>query len=84
MTDLAQRKTRCVVQFSDAVREKGKLREVIFELSPYGVRVRLKGLRQAFDVSPASVYNLAVLKAVAARKAEKKERKKKCAKHFRA
>lgn len=76
MTDLASRKTRCVVQFSDTVRERGKLREVIFTLSPYGITVRLKGMRQGFDISPASVYNQAVLKFVAAQKAEKKAKRK--------
>ena len=75
MTNLSTRKTRCIVQFDDCVRERGKSREVIFTLSPYGISVRLKGMRVAFDVSPASVYNLAVMKAVAAQRAEKKARK---------
>ena|ERR1700761_4463861 len=76
VTDLSSRKTKCVVQFSDAVRERGRLREVIFHLTPYGIEVRLKGMRQAFQVSPASVYNLAVQKEVNRRKAEKKAGKK--------
>lgn len=76
MTDLSSRKTKCVVQFSDAVRERGRLREVIFHLTPYGIEVRLKGMRQAFQVSPASVYNLAVQKEVNRQKAEKKAGKK--------
>ncbi len=76
MTDLASRKTKCIVQFSDTVRERGKLREVIMELTPYGMTVRLKGMRTGFTVSPASVYNLAVMKAVAAEKAEKAAKKK--------
>jgi hypothetical protein len=75
MTDLSRRKSKCIVQFSDAVRERGKLREVVMELTPYGMRVWLKGMRVAFDVSPASVYNLAVMKAVAAQRAEKKAKK---------
>jgi hypothetical protein len=45
------------------------------EFSEYGIRVRLKGLRTAFEVSPASVYNLAVMKEVAARRAEKKAKR---------
>lgn len=75
MTDLSTRKTRCVVQFSDCVREKGKLREVIMELSPYGAKVRLKGMKTSFDLSPASIYNLAVLKEVDRKRAEKKGKK---------
>ena len=75
MTDLSTRKTRCIVQFSDAVRERGKLREVIFQLTPYGISVRLKGMRSAFEVSPASVYTLAVLKSVQKARDEKKAKK---------
>ena len=75
MTDLSTRKTKCVVQFSDCVRERGRLREVIFQLTPYGISVRLKGMKSAFDVSPASVYNLAVQKAVAKARDEKKVKK---------
>lgn len=75
MTDLSTRKTRCIVQFSDAVRERGKLREVIFSLTPYGISVRLKGMRGSYDVSPASVYNLAVQKFVAKQREEKKAKK---------
>jgi hypothetical protein len=72
MTSLSKRKTRLSVEFSDSVRERGKLREVCMDFTPYGVKVRLKGLRSCFEVSPASVYNLAVMKEVARRKAEKK------------
>ena len=75
MTDLSSRKTKCVVQFSDCVRERGRLREVIFSLTPYGISVRLKGMRTGFDVSPASVYNLAVMKSVAKAREEKKAKK---------
>lgn len=75
MTDLSTRKTRCVVQFSDAVREHGKLREVVFTLTPYGVSVRLKGMRQSFDISPAAVYNRAVMIEVERKRAEKKAKK---------
>ena len=75
MTSLARRKTRLAVEFSDCVRERGKLREVVMELTPYGMKIRLKGMRSSFDVSPASVYNLAVMKFVTAQRAEKKARK---------
>jgi hypothetical protein len=75
MTALSKRKTRLAVEFSDCVRERGRLREVIFELTPYGIKTRLKGMRSSFDVSPASVYNLAVMKKVAADRAEKKAKR---------
>jgi hypothetical protein len=76
MTALDKRKTKLAVEFSDVVRERGKLREVVMVFSPYGVTVRLKGMKISFDISPASIYNQAVLKAVAAKRAEKKARKK--------
>jgi hypothetical protein len=76
MSVLANRKTRCVLEFSDTIRERGKLREIIFELSPYGVKVRLKGLRAAYDITPASIYTAAVSRFVAAQRAEKLAAKK--------
>jgi hypothetical protein len=76
MTSLAKRKTRLSVEFSDCVRERGKLREVTMELTPYGIKVRLKGLRSCYDVSPAGVYNLAVRSHVERQRAEKKARRK--------
>jgi hypothetical protein len=75
MSILAKRKTRCILEFSDCIRERGKLRPVLFELTPYGVKVRLKGLRGSFDISPCSVYNLAVMKEVSRIRAEKKAKK---------
>jgi len=75
MSVLAKRKTRCVLEFSDTVRERGKLREIIFDLSPYGIRVRLKGLRGSYEITPASVYNSAVARAVARAVAQKRAEK---------
>ena len=77
MTALSKRKTRLAVEFSDCVRERGRSREVVAELTPYCIRVKLKGMRTTFEVSPASLYNLAVMKFVAAQRAEKKARKTK-------
>ena len=76
MSVLAKRKSKCVLEFSDTIRERGKLREIIFDLSPYGIRVRLKGLRGSYEITPASVYNSAVTRAVALKRAEKLAAKK--------
>lgn len=76
MSVLAKRKTRCVLEFSDTIRERGKLREIIFELSPYGITVRLKGLRASYEITPASVYTTAVMRQVSRLKAEKLAAKK--------
>jgi hypothetical protein len=72
MAKLASRKTRLECEFSDVVREQGKLREVIMEITPYLITVRLKGLRQRYEVSPAGVYNHAVIAAVEKQRAAKK------------
>lgn len=76
MNHLAQRKTKLSVVFSDAVREQGKLREVVMDFHPYGIRVRLKGLRSSYEISPASIYNRAVLAHVEKLRAEKKARRR--------
>ena len=68
---LAKRKTRAIVEFSDTIRERGKLRPIVMELSPYGMKVRLKGLRSSYEITPASVYTAAVLKFVNQKRAEK-------------
>ena len=72
MSILAKRKTRLSVEFSDCVRERGKLREITMDFTPYGVKVRLKGLRSSFDISPAAIYNRAVMLEVERLRAEKK------------
>jgi hypothetical protein len=80
VTSLANRKTRLKFTTCDAVRERGKLREIVLEPHPYTVTVRLLGLRRSFEISYAAIYNLAVLKHVeqqrAAKKAAKKEKKR--------
>ena len=80
MTSLANRKTRLRFTTCDAIRERGKLREIVLEPHPYTVTIRLLGLRRSFELSYASIYNLAVLKHVeqhrAAKKGAKKERKR--------
>lgn len=75
MTALEKRKSRLVVEASDGVRERGKFREVTMELHPYTLSIRLKGMRQSFELSYAAIYDLAVKKHVAALRAEKKARK---------
>lgn len=75
MNNLATRKTRLSVEFSDCVRERGKLRNVTMDLSPYGIRVRLKGMRAGYDISPARIYNQAVLLEVERKRKERKAKK---------
>ena len=75
MNNLATRKTRLSVEFSDCVRERGKLRNVTMDLSPYGIRVRLKGMRAGYDISLARIYNQAVLLEVERKRKERKAKK---------
>lgn len=75
MTALEKRKSRLVVEASDCIRERGKLREVTLELHPYTLSVRLKGMRQSFELSYAAIYDLAVKKHVAALRAEKRTKR---------
>lgn len=72
MSQLAKRKTRLVVEFAETVRECGKYREVLMELTPFGVKVRLKGLRASFEISPAAIYNRAALLEAERVRAEKR------------
>lgn len=73
MNNLSKRKTRLTVEFSDTVRERGRLREVTMEFNPYCVTVRLKGMRQRYEISPAGIYNMAVRVAVEKARAERRK-----------
>jgi hypothetical protein len=75
MSKLCERKSRLVAEFSETIRERGRSREIIVQLSPYNIKVKLKGTRTWYDLSPASCYNLAVMKEVARIRAEKKAKK---------
>ena len=75
MTRLASRKSRLLIETSDMVRERGKLREVILEPHPYTVVVRLKGMRQRYEVSYAGIYNLAARLAAEKARQERTLRK---------
>jgi len=76
MTSLAQRKSKLTIETSDTVRERGKLREVTIEATPYYAVVRLKGLRARFEVSWAGIYDQAVKIAVEKQRAGRKARRK--------
>lgn len=75
MTALAKRKSRLTFETSDAVRYRGKQREVVIEATEYTASVRLKGTRQRFEMSWAGIYNHAVRVAVEKARAEKKVRR---------
>ena len=76
MTALVDRKTKCVVEFSETVRECGKSREIVAELTPYSIRVKLKGTRQWYVIAPSEMWYLGAKHAAEAKKAEKLAEKK--------
>lgn len=76
MTSLAKRKSKLSVEFSDTVRERGKWREIVMDFNPYGVKVRLKGMRSSYEMSAGGVYNFVVRAAVERVRSEKKARKR--------
>lgn len=59
MGKLAERKSKLKVEFSDTIKSRGKLREIIMEFSPYLVMVRLKGMRTGYPITAASIFNRA-------------------------
>jgi hypothetical protein len=76
MTALSRRKTKLVIQTDDCIRERGKLREVQIEAHPYFATVKLKGMRQTYEISWGSVYALAVRQSVEAARREKNAKKR--------
>lgn len=78
MTKLPGRKSRLLIETSDTVRERGKLREIIVEPDPQGytVAVRLKGTRARFHISWSGIYNAAVKIEVERQRQERKAQRK--------
>jgi hypothetical protein len=74
MTHLARRKSRLVFATSDTSRYRGKLREVIIEVSPYIATCRLAGTRTRFEVSWAGIYEFAARIHADKQRAERKAR----------
>lgn len=81
MSRLEKRKTRLIVEFSETVRSRGKHREIVMELSPYGLQIRLKGLRTSLPISPGAIYDQAA--KLEANRVLAEKRAAKAAKHHR-
>lgn len=75
MRSLLNRKSKLIFQTADAVRERGRLREVVIEAHPGYAMVRLAGMRTAYPISYAGIYNAAVRIAVERERAERKAKK---------
>ncbi len=72
---LAKRKTRLIFTTCDTIRERGKLREVVIEAHTYTCRVRLAGMRTAFEISYGAIYHAAARIAADKAKAERKAKR---------
>lgn len=71
MSKLSQRKSKLVVETDNAVYDGRKQREIIVELKPGYMVLRLKGRQQTFVLSYTSALNLAIRNEVARKKLEK-------------
>jgi hypothetical protein len=76
VTSLDKRKTRPVFTTCDTVRERGRLREVVIEAQTHFALVRLAGMRTAFPISYAAIYQCAAKIQAERKRAEKKARKR--------
>jgi hypothetical protein len=76
MTALSERRSRLRIETSECKRESGRNREILLEAHPYHAVVRLKGMRSGYEISWASVYDLAVKQAVEAARREKNAKKR--------
>ena len=71
MTAIAKRKTICRTETAASFQG----RALVIELRPYTVLIRQKGLRRGFELDWESVFSLAVKKAVAAEREQRKAKK---------
>lgn len=76
MSKLSTRKSRLCVEFSDTIPERGQWREVVMELHPHYLAVRLKGLRKSYPISPGAVYERAAQLEAMRMRAERDARRK--------
>jgi len=58
-TSLSERKSKLVFATSDHIRDRGKLRAVVIEATPYAAMVRLQGTRTSFTLPYSAIYHLA-------------------------
>ena len=76
MTKLSQRKSRLVVETSNAVYDRRRQREIILELKPGYMILRLKGARRNFPLSYTSALNLAIRNQQAQKRLEREKKRR--------
>ena len=72
---LTQRKSRLVVETGNTVYDRRKQREILMELKPDYMLLRLKGTRAQFVLSYTSALNLAIRNDKLRRQLEKAKKK---------
>jgi hypothetical protein len=76
MAHLSKRKSRLVFTTSDAVRYRGKMREVVVEVSPFIATCRLAGTRTRYEMSWAGIFQHAARVFADRQCAERKAKRK--------
>ena len=75
MSKLAERKTRLMVETDNAVYDRRRQREIVVELKPSYMILRLKGTRAAYIITYTSVLNQAIRNEAIRKRLEKAKKK---------
>ena len=73
---LAQRKTRLLVETDNVLYDRRRQREIVVELKPSYMIMRLKGTRAVYTITYTSAFNQAVRNEVARKRLEKAAKKR--------
>lgn len=76
MSHLTKRKSKLVFTTADTVRYKGKLREVVVEVSPFIATCRLSGTRTRYEMSWSGIFAHAARVYADKMRAERKAKRK--------
>jgi hypothetical protein len=76
MSHLTKRKSKLVFTTADTVRYKGKLREVVVEVSPFIATCRLAGTRTRYEMSWSGIFGHAARVFADKQRAERKAQRK--------
>lgn len=75
MSKLEGRKTKLVVETANAVYDRRRQREIVLELKPSYMVLRLKGTRAVYTLAYTSAFNLAIRNEATRKQLEKAKKK---------
>lgn len=78
MSKLSKRKTRLLVETDNTVYDRRRQREIVVELKPSYMVLRLKGTRAVYTITYTSALNQAIRNEAARKRLEKANGKKLC------